>query len=69
MLDEILDRFDSLAGRVAGIEQQLGLGAEPGPPDLRDLDEQIARVRRARDSAIKSQEFDTTAALRDAESS
>ena len=37
------------------------------PPDLREFDEKIARVRREKESAIDSQDFEKAAALRDNE--
>jgi ATP-dependent Clp protease ATP-binding subunit ClpC len=37
------------------------------PPDLRDFDEKIADVRRDKESAIDSQDFEKAAALRDTE--
>ncbi|HYB88654.1 MAG TPA: UvrB/UvrC motif-containing protein [Streptosporangiaceae bacterium] len=36
-------------------------------PDLRDLDEEIARVRHDKEAAIDAQDFKTAAALRDKE--
>ena len=37
------------------------------PPDLREYDEKIAQVRREKESAIDSQDFEKAAALRDTE--
>ena len=37
------------------------------PPDLREYDEKIAQVRRDKESAIDSQDFEKAAALRDSE--
>jgi ATP-dependent Clp protease ATP-binding subunit ClpC len=37
------------------------------PPDLREFDEKIAQVRREKESAIDSQDFEKAAALRDTE--
>ena len=37
------------------------------PPDLREYDERIAQVRREKESAIDSQDFEKAAALRDTE--
>src|SRR5580658_6104546 len=37
------------------------------PPDLRDFDERIADVRREKESAIDSQDFEKAASLRDTE--
>ena len=44
------------------IEQRVGSG-----PDTRDLDEQIAQVRRDKESAIDSQDFEQATSLRDRE--
>ena len=37
------------------------------PPDLRELDEKIADVRREKESTVNSQDFEKAAALRDQE--
>src|SRR5690606_32528938 len=37
------------------------------PPDLREVDERIANVRREKESAIDSQDFEKAASLRDKE--
>lgn len=37
------------------------------PPDLREFDEKIAGVRRDKESAIDSQDFEKAASLRDKE--
>jgi ATP-dependent Clp protease ATP-binding subunit ClpC len=57
-----LTRVDSLDHRLAAIERWVGLR-----PDLEDLDQEIARVRRAKEAAIDSQDFEASAALRDQE--
>jgi len=54
--------LDSLDQRLAAIERWVGIR-----PDLRDLDEEIARVRRDKEAAIDVQDFKTAAALRDKE--
>jgi ATP-dependent Clp protease ATP-binding subunit ClpC len=55
-------RVDSLDRRLAAIERWVGLG-----PDLDDLDQEIARVRRDKEAAIDRQDFESSAALRDQE--
>ena len=54
--------LDSLDQRLAAIERWVGIR-----PDLRDLDEEIARVRHDKEAAIDAQDFKTAAALRDKE--
>ncbi len=61
-LAEILGRVDSIGSRLSALEQRVGTG-----PDLRDLDQQIARVRRERESAAGAQDYENAAALRDRE--
>jgi len=53
---------DELDQRLEAIERWVGMR-----PDLRDLDEEIARVRREKEAAIEAQDFTTAAALRDKE--
>jgi ATP-dependent Clp protease ATP-binding subunit ClpA len=48
--------------RLAAIERGIGM-----TPDVDDLDREIAHVRREKESAIDSQDFETAAALRDKE--
>jgi ATP-dependent Clp protease ATP-binding subunit ClpC len=59
---DLLERLDALDQRLEAIERWVGLR-----PDLRDLDEEIARVRREKEAAIEAQDFKTAAALRDKE--
>ena len=59
---DILDLIDALDQRLEAIERWVGM-----LPDLRDLDEGIARVRRDKEAAIEAQDFQTAAALRDKE--
>jgi ATP-dependent Clp protease ATP-binding subunit ClpC len=54
--------LDSLDQRLEAIERWVGMR-----PDLRDLDQEIARVRREKEAAIDAQDFKTAAALRDQE--
>jgi ATP-dependent Clp protease ATP-binding subunit ClpC len=60
--DDALARVDSLDHRLATIERWVGLR-----PDLDDLDQEIARVRREKEAAIDAQDFEVAAALRDKE--
>jgi len=55
-------RADSLERRLAAIERWIGLR-----PDLDDLDQEIAGVRREKEAAIERQDFVAAAALRDQE--
>jgi ATP-dependent Clp protease ATP-binding subunit ClpC len=55
-------RVDSLDRRLAAIERWVGLR-----PDLNDLDQEIARVRREKEAAIDSQDYEVSAALYDQE--
>jgi len=60
--DDPLTRVDSLDRRLVAIERWVGLR-----PDLDDLDQEIARVRREKEAAIDRQDFEASAALRDQE--
>ena len=60
--DDAPAQVDSLDRRLAAIERWVGLR-----PDLDDLDQEIARVRREKEAAIDSQDFEASAALRDQE--
>jgi ATP-dependent Clp protease ATP-binding subunit ClpC len=60
--DDPRSRADSLDRRLAAIERWVGLR-----PDLDDLDQEIARVRRDKEAAIDRQDFESSAALRDQE--
>jgi ATP-dependent Clp protease ATP-binding subunit ClpA len=62
LVDDALAHIDSLDRRLAAIERWAGMR-----PDLADLDEEIAQVRREKESAIDAQDFETAAALRDKE--
>ncbi len=62
LVDDALARIDALDRRLAAIERWAGLR-----PDLADLDEEMAQVRREKESAIDAQDFETAAALRDKE--
>jgi ATP-dependent Clp protease ATP-binding subunit ClpA len=62
LLDAALVRIDSLNPRLAAIERWVGMR-----PDLDDLDQEIAAVRREKEAAIDGQDFEGAAALRDKE--
>ncbi len=62
LLSQLLARVDSLESRLSALEHRVGTG-----PDVRDLDEEIAQVRRDKESAIDGQDFENAAALRDRE--
>jgi ATP-dependent Clp protease ATP-binding subunit ClpC len=56
---DALTRVDSLDRRLAAIERWVGLRPEPD-----NLDQEIARVRREKETAISGQDFDAAARLR-----
>ena len=58
--DKAIDLIDEAGAR-------LRIRRMTAPPDLREFDEKIAGVRREKESAIDSQDFETAAALRDSE--
>jgi ATP-dependent Clp protease ATP-binding subunit ClpA len=62
LLAELLGRIEDLDSRLSAVEQRMGTG-----PDVQDLDQQIAQVRRDKQSAVTAEEYETAAALRNAE--
>jgi len=62
LLAELLGRIEELDSRLSAVEQRMGTG-----PDVHDLDQQIAQVRRDKESAVSAEEYETAAALRNAE--
>ncbi|SNC64016.1 ATP-dependent Clp protease ATP-binding subunit ClpC [Kytococcus aerolatus] len=58
--DKAIDLVDEAGAR-------LRIQRMTAPPDLRDIDEKIATVRREKESAIDGQDFEKAAALRDDE--
>ena len=62
LADDALARIESVDRRLAAIERWVGIR-----PDLDDLDEEIARARGEKESAIDAQDFNAAAALRDKE--
>ena len=62
VIEDVLARLDSMDGRLTAIERWVGMG-----PDVRDLDQEIAQLHRDKEAAVESQDFETAAAIRDAE--
>ena len=62
LLDDALARVDALDRRLAAIERWVGMR-----PDLDDLDQEIAQVRREKEAAVDRQDFETAVTLRDKE--
>jgi ATP-dependent Clp protease ATP-binding subunit ClpA len=62
LFDDALARIDALDRQLAAIERWIGMR-----PDLGDIDQQIAQVRRDKEAAIDTQHFETAATLRDQE--
>jgi ATP-dependent Clp protease ATP-binding subunit ClpA len=62
LMDDALARMDALDRRLAAIERWAAMR-----PDLDDVDQEIAQVRREKETAIDSQNFESAAALRDKE--
>src|SRR5579875_3426369 len=58
--DKAIDLIDEAGSRMR-------IRRMTAPPDLREFDEKIAQVRREKESAIDSQDFEKAAALRDKE--
>ena len=60
--DDALARFDALDRRLTALERWVSM-----QPDLEDLDQEIAQVRRDKEAAVDRQDFQAAAALRDKE--
>ena len=60
--EEVLARFGALDRRLTALERWVGV-----QPDLEDLDQEIAQVRRAKEAAAARQDSQTATALRDKE--
>ena len=58
----LLSRIDAIERRLSILEQRVGTG-----PGLRELDQEIAQVRRDKQAAVEAQDFENTAALGDRE--
>jgi ATP-dependent Clp protease ATP-binding subunit ClpA len=63
LASEVRGRLDSIEWRLSVLEQRVGTG-----PDVRDLEREIAQVRRDKEAAIDAQDFENAAVLRDKES-
>jgi hypothetical protein len=63
LASEVRGRLDSIEWRLSVLEQRVGTG-----PDVRDLDREIAQVRRDKEAAIDAQDFENAAVLRDRDS-
>jgi ATP-dependent Clp protease ATP-binding subunit ClpC len=59
---ELRGRLDSLEWRLSVLEQRVGT-----TPELGQLDQEIAQVRRDKETAIDAQDFESAAVLRDRE--
>ncbi len=62
LVEDALARIDALDRRLAAIERWVGMR-----PDLDEVDQKIAQLRREKEAAIDTQDFETAAALRDKE--
>ncbi len=62
---DILDALSSITDRLTAIEQRLGIPGSSSPPV--HYDEQIEMVRSAKVAAIKAQDFEKAAIMRDQE--
>ncbi len=62
LLSEVRGRLDLIEWRLSVLEQRVGTG-----PDVRDLDREIAQVRRGKEAAIDAQDFEDAAVLRNRE--
>jgi ATP-dependent Clp protease ATP-binding subunit ClpA len=62
LLSQLLDRLDLIEPRLSALESRVGTG-----PVVRDLDQEIAQIRRDKESAIDAQDFESAAELRDRE--
>ena len=60
LTEDALARIDALDRRLAAIERWIGMR-----PDLGDVDQEIAQLRREKEAAIDTQDFEAAAALRD----
>ena len=58
--DKAIDLIDEASSKVR-------IGTTIAPPDIRKLEEEFTRIRTEKESAIKNEEFEQAAALRDQE--
>lgn len=66
-LDEIAAQLKAVSRRLSAIEAKLGVETPPKLARVRELEAEIARVRRDKEEAIDAQDFERSAALRDQE--
>jgi UvrB/uvrC motif len=59
---ELRDRINSIESRLSILEERVGTGS-----DARDLDREIAQLRRDKHAALDAHDFDNAAVLRDRE--
>jgi ATP-dependent Clp protease ATP-binding subunit ClpC len=62
LASEVRGRLASIEWRLSVLEQRVGTG-----PEVRELDREIAEVRRDKEAAIDAQDFENAAVLRDRE--
>src|ERR1700686_4283801 len=58
--DKAIDGMDEAGGRA-------GINAMPRPPDVKEIEKEIETIRAEKEAAIKAQDFEKAAALRDSE--
>jgi hypothetical protein len=61
-MEEVVARIDALDRRLGVIERWVGMS-----PDLADVDQEIADLRRRKETALEAEDYETAAALRDKE--
>jgi ATP-dependent Clp protease ATP-binding subunit ClpC len=66
-LEDISRQLQMLGARLTAIEEKLGIEESPERQRLRQVDAELARVRRQKESAIDEQDFERAAGLRDRE--
>jgi ATP-dependent Clp protease ATP-binding subunit ClpC len=62
LLPAVNARLEAVEQRLTAIEQRVGTG-----PDLSEVDEQVAQVRREKESAVDAQDYEQAASLRNRE--
>jgi protein-arginine kinase activator protein McsA len=66
-LDEIATQLRAVARRLSAIEAKLGVETPPALARVRELEAELARLRREKEQAIEAQDFERSAGLRDQE--
>jgi ATP-dependent Clp protease ATP-binding subunit ClpA len=66
-LNEILVQLQIVSERLAAIEAKLGIEEPAARVEVRRISHEIAKLRRAKESAIDEQDFKRAASLREAE--